>query len=172
MAATATPMIGASGIVAGTNGVTVLDTEEGRLLPCALLAITVQLTPTPLVRPVTVNGELLPLAFCPPQVAVKPVMEEPPVLDGAEKAIVTCALPATAVPMVGGSGMPSGATLADGLDGELVPAELVAVTVQDTGTPLGRLDTNNGFDNPLALCVPQTAVYDVIVAPPLFAGGV
>ena len=74
--------------------------------------------------------------------------------------------------MVGASGTPSGATAADGFDASPGPAELVALTVQETGTPFGKPETCSGFDNPLALCVPHDAVYDVMLAPPLLAGGV
>ena len=74
--------------------------------------------------------------------------------------------------MVGASGTPSGATAADGFDAGPVPAELVAVTVQETGTPFGKPATSSGLANPLALCAPHWAVYEVMLAPPLLAGGV
>ena len=87
--AVAVPMIGAPGTVAGAVGVTLLDDADGLLLPCALVAITVQLTLTPLGRPVTVNGGPAPVALWLPQVAVKAVIAEPPMLAGAWKFTVT-----------------------------------------------------------------------------------
>ena len=63
----AVPMVGASGMVAG---VTLFDAADAALVPTALFAVTVQVTGVPLVRPVTVIGEVALLAFCAPQVAV------------------------------------------------------------------------------------------------------
>ena len=56
--AVAVPMIGASGTVAG---VTLADAAEVALVPNALLAVTVQLTPLPLVNPLTTIGEAMPV---------------------------------------------------------------------------------------------------------------
>ncbi len=75
--AIATPMIGASGTVAG---VTLLDGAEGALLgmavacpgtgPAWLDAVTVHVTGTPFESPLTRRGEAVPVALCAPQVAV------------------------------------------------------------------------------------------------------
>ena len=65
--AVAVPMVGASGTVAG---VTLFEAADGGLSPTALVATTVQVTGTPLVRPVTVMGEFVPEALSVPQVAV------------------------------------------------------------------------------------------------------
>jgi hypothetical protein len=51
-------------------GVTELEAEDAAPVPTALVAVTVQVTGVPLVRPVTVIGELVPPALCAPQVAV------------------------------------------------------------------------------------------------------
>lgn len=60
-------MVGAPGTVAG---VTLFEALDATLLPCALLAFTVQVTAVPLVKPDTTRGEAVPVALCVPQVAV------------------------------------------------------------------------------------------------------
>ncbi len=57
--AVAVPIVGASGVVAGT---TALDTAEAVLVPTAFVAVTVNVYVVPLVRPVTVIGEDPPVA--------------------------------------------------------------------------------------------------------------
>ena len=55
------------------GSVTVFDVKygaDGALLPTVLVATTEQVTGTPLVRPVTVMGEVAPDPLCVPQVAV------------------------------------------------------------------------------------------------------
>ena len=47
-----------------------MDAADGALLPTALVATTVQVTLTPLVRPITAMGELAPDALRAAQVAV------------------------------------------------------------------------------------------------------
>ena len=56
--------------IVGAVGVTLLEAADGEEDPIALVATTVQLTGVPLGRPMTVIGELAPLAIWPPQVAV------------------------------------------------------------------------------------------------------
>ena len=63
----AVPMVGASG---GVAGVTLFEAADGALFPTELVATTVQVTLTPLVRPDTVMGEVVPEALWAPQVAV------------------------------------------------------------------------------------------------------
>jgi hypothetical protein len=150
----AVPIAGAPGTVAG---VTVLDEAEGVLVPTALVAVTVQDTGVPLASPVTVIGEAGPLALCPPQVAVNPVIADPP-SEPAVKPTVTLVLPAAAVPMVGALGTVAGVMLPDGAEAGPVPMALVAVTVHVTGVPLARPVTVMGDVGPLALCAPQVAV--------------
>jgi hypothetical protein len=118
--------VGALGVVAG---MTVFDAAEAALVPTPLMATTVQVTGVPLVSPVTVIGDVLLLALCAPQVAVYPVIAAPPLLAGAVKATVACALPPVAVPIVGAPGTVAGVTLFEAADAELVPMELLAVTV-------------------------------------------
>ena len=59
-----------------------------------------------MISPVTVIGETEPVAEMPPHVAVKPVIPLPPLEAGAVKAIVACAFPAMAEPIVGAPGTP------------------------------------------------------------------
>jgi len=56
-------------------------------------------------------------------------MALPPLLTGALKPTLAVALPGVAVPMVGAPGTPAGVTLLDAADAALVPAALLAVTV-------------------------------------------
>ena len=64
---TATTPVGASGTVAGVIELLVLDAI---LVPTALVAVTVNVYATPFERPVTVIGEVLPLAVKPPMFEV------------------------------------------------------------------------------------------------------
>ena len=64
------------------------------------------------------------------------MIAEPPSNEGAVKSILACPLPAVAVPTMGASGTLAGVILLDALLAELVPAELVAVTVNVYGVPL------------------------------------
>ena len=82
----------------------------------------------------------------------------PPVLPGAVKVTVACALPAVAVPIVGALGTVAGVTLFDAADGTLLPIALVATTVQEIGVPFTRPLTVIGDINPVLLCAPQVAV--------------
>jgi hypothetical protein len=66
------------------------------------------------------------------------VIAEPPLLAGALKLTVACALPGVAVPMVGAPGTVAGVTLFDAAEGALVPTTLAAVTVNVYAVPLVR----------------------------------
>jgi hypothetical protein len=48
-------------------GVTLAEAIEGEPAPCVFDGVTVQVTGVPLVSPVTVMGEVVPVAICPPQ---------------------------------------------------------------------------------------------------------
>ena len=61
--ATALTEVGAPGTVAG---VTELEAEEATPVPTAFVAVTVKVYAVPFVKPVTVIGELPPVAVCPP----------------------------------------------------------------------------------------------------------
>ena len=101
----------------------------------------------------------------------------PPLLTGAEKVTLACALPPVAVTAVGAPGAVAGVTLFDGVDAGLDPAALVATTVKVYAVPLV---------NPVIACVvdvlpalPSTppagfdvTVYPVIALPPLLTGAV
>ena len=54
---------------------------------------------------------------------------EPPLLPGAVKLTVACALPAVAVPMFGALGTVAGVTLFDAVEAALEPMALLAFTV-------------------------------------------
>jgi hypothetical protein len=71
------------------------------------------------------------VAACPLEdVAVYPVMAEPPVLAGAIQLTVAEAFAAVAVPMVGAAGTVAGVTELDAADAAPVPAALMARTVK------------------------------------------
>ena len=74
---------------------------------------------------------------------------------------IACILPAVAVPIAGAPGTVAGdigVTVLDAADGTLLPWALVAMTVQDTATPLASPNTVIGEPLPPALCPPQLAV--------------
>jgi hypothetical protein len=89
-----------------------------------------------LVSPVTVIGELVPLAVIgvpPPAgvaVTVYPVIGEPPLSLGAVKLTVALPLLPLALIPVGTPGAIAGVTGADAVELALVPAALVAVAVK------------------------------------------
>ncbi len=62
-------------------------------------------------------------------VIVYRVIDAPPLNAGAVQVMVACALPPSAVTLVGAPGTVAGVTALDDADAVLVPAELVAVTV-------------------------------------------
>jgi len=59
----AVPIVGASGIVAGTIELLTLDVA---LVPFAFVAVTVKVYVVPFVRPVITIGDAPPVAVCPP----------------------------------------------------------------------------------------------------------
>jgi hypothetical protein len=59
----ATTFVGADGIL---KGVTALLALDGTLVPALFVAVTVNMYVTPLVNPVTVIGEVVPVALNPP----------------------------------------------------------------------------------------------------------
>jgi hypothetical protein len=121
-------MVGASGTVAGEIE---LDGLDGVLVPSAFVAVTVKVYAWPLVRPVTISGEPLPLALNPPtfEVAVYESVVEPSLKPGV-KVIVACPFPLTAVTPVGASGTVAGVIEFEALEAVLVPTPFVAVTVK------------------------------------------
>jgi hypothetical protein len=104
------------------------------------------------------------------------VIAEPPLLDGAEKATLALPSPGVTTPMVGAPGGPEGVT-ETAAEASLVPALLVAVTLQLYVVPFCRPVTVIGLAVPVAArdiapVAVQVTVYSVMVAEPLFAGGV
>jgi hypothetical protein len=122
------PIVGAPGVVAGTIELLV---AEAIPVPCAFVAVTVNVYVTPFVRPVTVIGELPPVPVNPPglEVTVYEVIAEPPFDPGAENVIVASPLPRVAVPIDGAPGTVSGTTELLVAEAMPVPTSFVAVTV-------------------------------------------
>jgi hypothetical protein len=114
------------------DGVTELLALDAELVPTALLAVTVNVYACPLESPVTVIGELPPVAVKPPmlEVTVYVVIAEPPFETGAVKEMVASPLLAVAVTDVGAPGAVAGVTALLVPDCVLVPTALVAVTVK------------------------------------------
>lgn len=149
-------MVGAPGTLA--LGVTLFDAADVALLPITLVAITVHVTAVPLVNPLTVMGDAPPLLLLPPQVAVYPLMTAPPLEGDAVNAMVTCPLPAVAMPMVGAPGTVAGVTLLDVPDAAPVPTALVAVTLNVYAVPLLSPLTVSGDIEPEPVRPPGLAV--------------
>jgi hypothetical protein len=126
----AVPIVGAPGTVAG---VTLFDAADAGPAPTALVAFTVNVYAVPFASPVTVmevHGAVHdPVMAEGEEVAVYDVIAEPPVLAGAVKATVACALPAVAVPIVGAPGTSNGVAELDAAEGALDPTEFTATTV-------------------------------------------
>jgi hypothetical protein len=103
------------------------------------------------------------------------VIALPPLLAGAVKVTLACALPPVAITFVGAPGTVAGVTEFDGVDGALDPAALAATTVKVYAVP---------FVSPVIVCVVfvlpallstppagfDVTVYPVITLPPLFNG--
>jgi hypothetical protein len=124
----AATFVGAPGTLAG---VTLFEGADVGPIPAAFVAVTVKVYGVPLVSPVTVRGDVGPLAVMLPgdDLAVYDVMGEPPLDAGAVNVTVACAFPAVATPIVGAPGTPPGVTPRAAEEGP-VPAALVAVTEQ------------------------------------------
>ena len=76
----------------------------------------------PFVSPVTVIGEVPPVAVCPPlDVTMYEVIIDPPLLIGASNVIVACPSPRVATMFVGASGFVAGVIAFDVPDNVLVP---------------------------------------------------
>lgn len=135
-----------------------MDAADAEPPPTLLTATTVHVTAMPLVRPVTTIRGAEPEATLVPQVALYPRIAEPPLLVGAVNVTETVALPAVAVPIVGGPGTVAvGVTPFDAAEAAPLPTAFVASTVQVTGMAVVRPVTVIGEDGPAALCVPHVA---------------
>jgi hypothetical protein len=110
----------------------------------------------PFVSPVTVIGDDPPVPVNPPglEVTVYEVIDEPPLLPGAEKMIVASPLPRVAVPIVGASGTVAGTIELLDADADPVPTALVAVTVNVYVVPFVRPVTISGDEPPVAVWPP------------------
>ena len=121
-------------VAVGAAGVPVLDVAEAEPVPSAFVAVTMNVYPTPLERPVTTA-----LVAPGPAVAVKPpgfavtvyeVIGDPPLFAGAVHVTVDCVFsPEDAVPISGASGTVAGIAVVDADEEAPVPETFVAVTV-------------------------------------------
>jgi hypothetical protein len=133
LAPTADVIAGAPGTVIG---VTEDETAEAALEPMALVALTVNVYAVPFINPATVHVKIVApvavqcLLVSDTDVAVYPVMAEPPFEFGAVQLTVTCAFPETTVTPVGDAGGPSGVAEFVGDDAALEPEALVAMMVK------------------------------------------
>lgn len=169
--ATADPIDGAPGTVAGT---TLLEAAEAAPVPTAFVAVTVKVYALPFVRPVTVSGLDAPVAVLPSglEVTVYKVIALPPFDAGAVKLTVAWPLPLVAVPIVGTPGIVAGITLLEAAEADPAPTALVAVTVKVYAVPLVSPVTVRGLDAPVAVLPSglEATVYEMIAKPPLDAG--
>jgi hypothetical protein len=87
-----------------------------------------------------VTGLVEPVPVLAPgfEVAVYPVIADPPSLDGAVNDTLACASPFVAVPIVGAPGTVDGVTELEAELARPVPLALVAVTVKVYAVPLVR----------------------------------
>jgi hypothetical protein len=100
-------------------------------------------------------------------VAVYPVIVEPPVAPAVNGTDTTPEEPPEAVPIVGACGTVEGVTEEDALEAEDVPLAFVAVTVYVRAVPTASAMVI-GLDEPVAvLPEEEVTVYEVIVAPPV-----
>ena len=124
-------LVGAPGAIAA--GVTADDALEAVPVPTELVATTVKVYAMPLVNPVTVIGDDVPVAVRAPgeEVTVYPVIADPPVFVGAVKLTVALPLLPVAEILVGVPGtVAAGVTADDAVEAVPVPTELIAVTVK------------------------------------------
>jgi len=94
-------------VTVGTGtGITADEAAEATELPTELVATTVKVYDIPFVKPVTVSGELAPVAVKLPglDVTVYKVIALPPMFSGAVNDTVACTFPAVAITPVGGPG--------------------------------------------------------------------
>ena len=91
----------------GATGVTLLDADEASLVPTLFVAVTVNVYAVPLLRPVTLSGELAPVAVRPPGLAVTvyELILAPPLLAGKLNATNALASPPVAVTPSGELGL-------------------------------------------------------------------
>jgi hypothetical protein len=125
-----------------------------------LVAVTVKVYEVPLVKPVIVIGESLPLAVIPPvlEVTVYPVIADPPVDAGAVNVTVASPFPRTAETLVGAPGTVAGTTELLVPEETLVPLGLVAVTVNVYVVPFVSPVIVIGEEPPVAVMPPGLEV--------------
>lgn len=125
-------------------------------------------------RSVTVQAVVSVVQVRPPgeAVTVYAVIGRPPVEDGADQVTPAEASRAIAEIPVGAPGRPVGVTATDEADAGLVPAPLVAVTVNVYAVPFVRSVTVQEVASDVQVCPPGDAVtvYERIALPPFEDG--
>ena len=158
-------IVGALGLLlVDATGVT-LTVPEAAPVPALLVAVTLQLYSDPLVRLLTVTGLAVPVLVTAADVpvthdAVYLLMVAPPLDAGTVNATAAWAAPAVAAPMVGAPGtvtLATGVTVA-ALEATLLPALLVAVTLQEYKLPLLRPVTTIGLELPVTATAAEVPV--------------
>jgi hypothetical protein len=117
------------------RGITGVEGHDGQdVSGCKFVAVTVNVTSSPFVKPVTTIGLVAPVTIIPVlEVTVKKVRGTLPVNSGGVKDTRAWALPGWAMTLRGASGEKRGRMAALGAEGlELIPRLFVATTVKVT----------------------------------------
>jgi hypothetical protein len=152
--------VGELGTVEAESGVTPADALDAGPVPAALVAVTVKVYSTPLVRVFTWQLVLAVEQKAPPgaAVAVYEVIALPPLLAGADQLTVTCSSPGMPDTEVGAPGIVNGVTEEEAEDAALLPTLLVATAVKVYAVPLVRPVTTSGDEAPEAVKPPGLEV--------------
>jgi len=134
-----------------------------------LEARTVNVYEVPFARPVTVSGELAPVAKKAPglEVAAYELIAAPPSLEGAVKEIVACASPAVALPIAGAPGTetpyPVNTNERLGLSAK---SEAIVRFPPRAPVPAGENDTpimHEVLENSEGLAFPAAAMLEIVI---------
>jgi len=108
------------------------------------------------------------------EVTVYEVIVLPPLEAGGVNTTLACPTPGVALFITGAPGNAAGLTARERAEAGPVPTAFVALTVKVYDVPFVRPVTTIGLVRPVAILDPglDVTVYEVIGAPPLFAGGV
>jgi len=141
--------------------------------PAAFCALTLKVYVVLLDNPLTKIGEQVPVPVRQPgvEIAVYPVIADPPLDVGAVKSTLARAPQRLAVPIVGAPGTVYGVTEQLAVLHEPVPLALAAFTLNVYAVPLVNPDTTIGADAPVFVNPPgeDVAVY-VTGKPPVQQG--
>ena len=171
--ATAETPVGAPGTVGGVTGD---DAAEGKELPTAFMARTVNVTAVPLNNPISVVVKTLPTVTWLPTdgVTLYPVIPEPPFEAGAVHETDVELIPATAETPVGAPGTVGVVIEDDAEEAEESPTAFIATTVNVRTAPLSNPLSVADKTLPTVRLAPTEGftVYPVISKPPFIAGAV